>query len=592
MQEMMKYTKSIFERIKAVLGINARNRKELKLSLGFSSAVLAQGRVSTYRFGAKGGSMSCDSRMFWKKIRKKVSLLPSMEPNPHMVIVGMSGFGKSTLLKSMLNDLGAFGVPAIIFDAHDEHESAVRSLGGSVHDSSSSGINIFDIGSGTVSARISELSNLLKSVYSLGYVQAMKLSQCLWYMYRKSGARGREARTLAKVPTIKDLLGEMDVFIRNSRTPTERNTMLHLRGRLSQLEASAFSKGFVSMEDMRHGLNSFSLGSMKSEEMRLIYIHELLRRLYQDMKGNEKEHGIGMYIVIDEAEFLISSSGAGSYMIDQLIQEGRKYGVGVILATHTASDLSKRIIANAATFISFYPREPSDVNYIANIISGGMPEKAMAVKQRLHNLKVNEAMLISGRFREPLLLSTPEARKAGPLSNDDYRFPRQSMQSALELAKNPIRSDRLPKELVGMNDSELSRIGIDAIKIEWGDGEERWLMARNRSLSIEHEVYVTKISESLSEHGISNQIIDNSHGPDLIAYSNGGRIAIEYETGRKNIEETVPMLNSRLADFGKVIVFVNDAYADFYAKNIANSRISVLPANSISDTIESLAGRN
>jgi hypothetical protein len=325
----------------------------------------------------------------------------------------------------------------------------------------------------------------------------------------------------------------------------------------------------------------------------LIYIHELLRRLYQDMKGNEKERGIGMYIVIDEAEFLISSSGAGSYMIDQLLQEGRKYGVGVILATHTASDLSKRIIANAATFISFYPREPSDVNYIANIISGGMPEKAMAVKQKLHKLKVNEAMVVSGRFREPLLVSTHEAGTlASHISGPPERSPHRSMHQPLDLAKNPKRSDKIDPELASMSEAELSKLGIDTVTIEWNGSNERWMMARNRSLSIEHEVYVTKISECLSGRGIHNLIVDNSNGPDLIAYPNGSRVAIEYETGRKNMEETLTMLNSRLADYGRVIVFVNDTYADFYAKSIANSRISVFPANSISDAINSLAVQN
>ena len=155
-------------------------------------------------------------------------------------------------------------------------------------------------------------------------------------------------------------MGELE-HIREQLTglPADRNTLLHLRGRISQLDSPAFTKGFVSISDLKQGINSFSLSSMKSEGMRLIYLHELLRRLYQDMKGNEKERGISMYIMIDEADFLISSAGSGSYMVNQLIGEGRKYGVGVILATHTASDLNKQIIANASTFISFYPREPA-----------------------------------------------------------------------------------------------------------------------------------------------------------------------------------------------------------------------------------------
>ena len=58
-------------------------------------------------------------------------------------------------------------------------------------------------------------------------------------------------------------------------------------------------------------------------------------------------------------------------------------------------------------------------------------------------------------------------------------------------------------------------------------------MARNGSASIEHEVHVIKIKEELGKRKINSAIIDNSNGPDLVAYANSKKIAIEYETGRK-----------------------------------------------------------
>jgi hypothetical protein len=587
--------KSMLDRIKVALRSVSGDRNELRLALGFSRAFLVQGKALSCRLVGKSTIVGYESRLFWKKRRKQIVLRPSREPNSHIVIVGMSGFGKSTLLKSMLYDISSCGVPAILFDAHDEHEAMVESLNGSVHDSSCSSINIFDIGAGSVSLRISELTNLFKTVYSLGYVQAMKLSQCLWYMYRKSGARGKESTTLTRTPTIKELIGELDVFIGNSRTPSERNTLLHLKGRLSLLDSAAFSKGFVNIGDLRHGINSFSLGSMRSEEVRLIYISELLRRLYQEMKGNEKEHGIGMYIVIDEAQFLISSSGSGSSIISQLIGEGRKYGVGVILATHTASDLDRQIIANAATFISFYSREPSDVNYIANVLSGGMPDRAFAIKSRLHQLRESEAIMISGRYRDPVLLETPNVsevlrRMEAKARNAGTERPSSCCPAGRlrELARRPVRLEQVKGELCGLDASGLSSNGIEGIEIKWEGVEEQWLMARNGSASIEHEVYVTKISEYLTKRGIKNAIIDNSRGPDLVAYLNGDRVAIEYETGRKLIEETVSMLNSRLRDYGKVLVLVNDDHADAYLKSLSGRGILVFPISRIASAIDAI----
>jgi hypothetical protein len=418
----------------------------------------------------------------------------------------------------------------------------------------------------------------------------MKLSQCLWYTYRKAGARGKEVTILTRTPTARDLLKEFDIFIRNARTPSEKNMLIHLKGRLSMLDNASFQKNYIDVRSLKHGINSFSLGTMKSEEMRLIYIHELLRRLYQGMKQNEKERGVSMYIVIDEAEFLINSEGSGSETISQLIGEGRKYGVGVILATHTAGSLSKQIIANASTFIAFYSREPTDVNYIANILSGGMQEKAFAIKSRLHSLKVNEAMLISGRFREPAVFSTKKAdlitqQPQPPTKNKDFAA------RLLELARNPIRLQQLQREVGAVSADELSSIGIESATSKMDGTDEQWCMSRKSAMSLEHEINVTKISEILSANEISNSIIDNANGPDISAYINGVKVAIEYETGRKRIEETVSMLKGRLAYYHKVMVFVNDAHFDSYSKALAGIGIKVYGASSIKSTIELLAAQ-
>ena len=582
--------KNAFGNLKRVF-TKAKKENELKLALGFSTAVLARGKAMSYKFNGKSGSADCEDRVLWKRKTKEVMLYPSREPNPHIIIVGMSGFGKSTLLRSMLGDISKSGTPTIIFDAHDEHESTVKALGGKVHDSSCSGVNIFDLDGYTVSARIAELATLLKSVYSLGYVQEMKLSQCMWYMYRKAGASGKESTTLTRTPTIKDLINELGIFVDNSRTPTDRNTLLHLKGRISQLDSPAFIGGFVGVSDLKHGINSFSLSSMKSEGMRLIYLHELLRRLYQDMKRNEKERGISMYIMIDEADFLISSTGSGSYMVNQLISEGRKYGVGVILATHTASDLDKQMVANTSTFISFYPREPFDVNYIANILSGGLPEESLSIKNKLHQLRVNEAIMISGRLRAPVLLRTRsaimESERLPAMLEPVKRI--TATERALALAKKPIRFEKFVEKFGAADEASLFSIGIDCAMLDWKGAKERWLMKRKPGSSVELEAHVFKIAEELSKRGISNTIIDNACGPDLAARVNGKEIAIEYETGKKGIWPTICMLGRRLGNYDRVVVLVNDAHYDAYQKNVARSRISIFPASEMDRAINACA---
>ena len=188
----------------------------------------------------------------------------------------------------MLVGIRKAGVACIVFDAHNEHSDSVIGLGGIVHNTLYSGINVLELDGASVSERISELTRLLREIYSLGYIQATKLSECLWYTYRKAGARSRSDRKLATIPTIKDLVDELNIFIRNSRTVGEKNTLFHLKDRLSLLNSSAFTNSSVKMRDITNGLHSFSLASMKSKEAQLIYIGELLSRLYATMYHDNK----------------------------------------------------------------------------------------------------------------------------------------------------------------------------------------------------------------------------------------------------------------------------------------------------------------
>ena len=80
-------------------------------------------------------------------------MLPSREPNPHILVSGMSGFGKSMFFKSVLVDVAKAGVSCIIFDGHNEHEAVVRGLGGTTYDSRNGGINLLSLDGATVADR-------------------------------------------------------------------------------------------------------------------------------------------------------------------------------------------------------------------------------------------------------------------------------------------------------------------------------------------------------------------------------------------------------------------------------------------------------
>ncbi|MGI0100209.1 MAG: ATP-binding protein [Candidatus Micrarchaeaceae archaeon] len=576
---MMKKIKDMFGIIRRFV---AGSNKSNYLRLRFGSVVAVLG---IKRFGLSGRYAPY---VCWNSRKGTLYIVPRSEPNPHIVISGMSGFGKSTLFKSLLLDIRKAGVPCIIFDAHNEHADIVRGLGGSVHNALYSGINILDLDGASVSERTSELTRLFKEVYSLGYIQATKLSECLWYTYRKAGAGYRSERKLKSVPTISNLVDELNIFIRNSKTVGERNTLSHLKDRISLLNNSAFSGSAISIGDLSNGVNSFSLASMKSREAQLVYIGELLSRLYATMHDSGKRDALSLYIMIDEAQFLVDDSNNNS-VIAKLTEEGRKYGVGVIIVTHAACTLNRKIMANSSTFATFYAREPSELNYIAKVLSGGNGDASEQVKNRISRLKQNEIVLISCCRRDPVVVSTPGFREIAMHSSG------QSEQETVDLirtrARRPLKYEEL-KAVANITKASVERLksrGILDAFATYEDGKaEEWLMLHNKSLSIEHEVLVRRISGLLSSSGIDNAIIDNSKGPDISAYEGHRKLAIEYETGSKSFSGTSNMIKRRLENYSIVIMVVNDSAFEYYRSNFSCAGVVIMPASGIGSIIATI----
>lgn len=482
------------------------------------------------------------------RARGRFVLMPEQEPNPHIVVCGMSGFGKSTMFGAILRGVVRQGVSCIVFDAHDEHAETVRDLGGTVHENISGGLNLLALDGATVAERISTLTGLLKHVHSLGYIQSTKLSECLWYTYRRFGAQSNAARTLYKEPRIADLIYEVNVFIRNSRSASERNSLLHLRDRLSLLGASDHGRP-IDIIGVQSGVHSFSLSGMKSREERTIYLEELLGRIYESMKDGPKQDKISRYIMIDEAQFVISSSDGD--MVTRFIEEGRKYGVGVVVATHSSVKLNRQVVANASTFISFYSREPSEAAFVSKVIGAGNAEPA--IRSMLSRLRMHQALVFSARNRVPSTISMSRILPARAPS-----LAQGERERVIRLSLRPIAKEALVR-LHHISAALLDRMISDRTLLSFDDDSSLWVSSRRSVPGLEHEVMVMKMHGLLSDSGIKNYVHDRANGPDLVAFDNRGRkVAIEYETGLKNIEESANMISGRLGEYARVIVVTRD----------------------------------
>ncbi len=397
-----------------IFRIFGKRRKEERIEVGRQVRRLAACWRAEPHFNGRAFAYSYSKGFAWKRVFGRYALKPGREANPHMVIVGALGYGKSTLLKVVIREVASMGKPIIVFDGHSEHEALVNDIGGRVHDASEENINMFELDGLTVVQRIDELTSLLSEVYALGYLQRGILSSALYYTYRKC-AKDMRANQLNKVPVLADLIAELSVFAGNAKTLSERERIEHIRQRVISLQKCMPLKSHVGICGLSRGINSFSLSGIGNDDAKVIYITEAVKRLYTAMRANAVERGVRLYIIIDESTFLLDNAGK---LLTLLVNEGRKFGYAVVIVTNSSAMVPRDIIANSATFIAFHINEPTEINYVSSVIAKGDQYKAVMVRGMLEMLRVNEVIISCSKG--PVVVQTPRAQAAAMGAGDAH----------------------------------------------------------------------------------------------------------------------------------------------------------------------------
>lgn len=469
--------------------------------------------------------------------------------NPHIAIVGESGGGKSNACRLLMKELSDKGAKILALDPNSDYLGIADSIGAEVYDASRNGINLFDLDGMSENQRIIEIMGIFRKRLKLGYVQASMLKRCIEYTYWVMKRQN-------KVPVLRDLLYTIKVFQRKS-SGSELRMLGMLSERLSLLNGSQFSKT-TDMEKALSGNSIFLLSSLHTDEAQSIYMEGLLRKVYSMMLGSGYQKS-QRYIVIDEAKKLSESQVLG-----RLTAEGRKYGIGIITVSQRARETDRDVLANSSVVISFYQREPGELNYIANFIAGGNElNRFVEIKKAIRNLRVGQAIVLDSSEREPFIVEFGLA----PTKATSLKYHIES------ISHKGIRREELMKRTTEMGfDQEIVSSAIDGLvyekilekhEISSGQMKGEWYIASPRN-SAEHDIYVSLISGKLSEAGITNEIYNSSYGPDVIAHVNGERVAFEYETGTKSREQLRGMLDYRKKSYNRIIVIVNDSNYEKY----------------------------
>ena len=277
------------------------------------------------------------------------------EKNPHLIVLGTSGSGKTETLKAIVGEFNQQNIPSLIIDFHNEYSDIAT--------------NIIDLRKKTINPLefnenqkpeniIYEVADIIKKIFKLGEIQESILRQAIRQSYQEYGIDLKSKGKYKDFPTFHDV--EKNIY--RQEDSSNKSVINSLTSRIEALfDIEMFSgKTNVEYEDLFNKTTVVELKDFPTEKVKSAIAEFFLNKLSYYIYSLERTKKIRMYTIIDEAHRLMYENSP----LDRLLRESRKYGIGVILASQRPSDFNETVLANTGVLLSFQCNLDKDAKFI------------------------------------------------------------------------------------------------------------------------------------------------------------------------------------------------------------------------------------
>jgi hypothetical protein len=314
---------------------------------------------------------------------------PGRQSNGFLLVLGASGSGKTETLKVLGSSIHHFGVPVLTFDFHgDVRFPGTKSTLLSSGSLSTMGLNPMEIDaqsaeeSGLYDQRASLRALVQRAVPSLGHRQSAILREAFEEAYARAGILDNDPRTWTRhVPTF----GVVQEVLREwSEDDGRRNQRASIEGCLAAVQQLFDHPIFqrtthVSVDDFLSHSMRLDLSKLP-DDIRFVATETLLRKLFRALRLRgpipvqpaDDRQRFRLFIIIDEAKILSLGGGdrdRSDNILNELITEARKFGLGMVLASQMSDHFSEEVRANAATWLVLKPMDMKEAKRNAPNVS-------------------------------------------------------------------------------------------------------------------------------------------------------------------------------------------------------------------------------
>lgn len=302
---------------------------------------------------------------------------PGRQSNGFLLVLGASGSGKTETLKVLAASIHRFGIPVLTFDFHgDVIYPGTKSTLLSSGSASLVGLNPMEIDahtaeeSGLYDQRAALRAMVQRAVPSLGHRQSAILREAFEEAYARAGIMDEDPGTwIRPAPTfgvVQDILAEW------SDDDDRKGQRASIEGCLAAVQQLFDHPMFrrsahVSVDDFLSLSMRLDLSKLP-DDIRFVATETLLRKLFRVLRLRgpipvqpvDDRQRFRLFVIIDEAKILSLGGGErdrADNILNELITEARKFGLGMVLASQMSDHFSEEVRANAATWLVLKPMD-------------------------------------------------------------------------------------------------------------------------------------------------------------------------------------------------------------------------------------------
>jgi DNA phosphorothioation-dependent restriction protein DptH len=292
----------------------------------------------------------------------------TLKGNPHLLVAGLPGMGKTTFLLNLCKQMLAVGIRPIVFSYHEDIDEKLERLVDSVRfiDFRGLGFNPLQVTDRESRMAYLDVAGALRDIFvaifpELGDIQAERIRKAIKDSFVEAGWDNPSA-VLAQMhePEFKRFVK----ILRDDSRPDRGLRML-----LARLEELG-DYGFFDVGESRESLwNSeqpivIRVHTTQNDNLQRAFASLVFYSLYKDMFRRGTQDRITHAVVFDEAH-----RAAGLKLIPRMAKECRKFGISLVLASQEAKDFNVSVFSAIANYLVLRLTEADAKALVRNVAS-------------------------------------------------------------------------------------------------------------------------------------------------------------------------------------------------------------------------------